>query len=365
MNYVKGIDISSVQGNNIDFNAVAAQGIKFCIIKGAEGNKGVDPNLAKNLAGCKAAGILTGVYSFLYPLPTIPSQPTRDPIWQARKHFSVAQGELGFIDLEWAAPQDWPKWGQSANQICDWTLTYLAEYTRLNGSKPVLYSYPYFLNAINPPADFAQYPLWIASYVPTPVIPKPFTDWVMWQNTGGGGHLPNGAPVDTDLCRDLSLWGVQTPQLTGVSVPTVNTAPQTPPVPVGTPLNTMLDVQHALNLLGGAGTPLTEDGNNGPKTILAIEAFQSSHGLTADGIAGPATKTVLQGAVASLASSPAVSQALPAMVSLVGINPVNPTPNPDAVAPSPARPPHPTLPPNFWNSVLSVLVNFAKNVLHI
>lgn len=280
-NYIKGIDISVVQGN-IDFNAVAAQDIKFCIIKGAEGNSGVDPNLAKNLAGCKAAGILTGVYSFLYPLPTIPSQPTRDPKWQAQKHFSVAQGELGFIDLEWAAPQDWAKWGQSANQICDWTLTYLAEYTRLNGSKPILYSYPYFLNAIKPPADFAQYPLWIASYVPTPVIPKPFTDWVCWQTTGGGGKLPNGCSVDTDLCKDLSLWGVQDTAPVVPSVPSVNTEPQTPvPVP----------------------------------------------------------------------DAP--------------IHPTDPTPDPNAVAPSPARPPHPVATVSGLQGIFNMLVALLKGLFHI
>ena len=231
-NYIQGIDISVVQGSNIDFNAVAAQGVQFCIIKGYEGNSGVDPNLAQNLAGCKAAGILTGVYSFLYPLPPLVSQSGRDPVIQAQTHWNAAQGQLGFIDLEWAAPQDWARWSMSANQICDWTLTYLQEYTRLDGRKPVLYSYPYFLQAIKPPIDFAQYPLWIASYQLTPAIPHPWTDWVMWQNTGGGGKLPNGAVVDTDLVKDLSLWGVQGSQPTVEIVSTVTTTPVNPIYPV-------------------------------------------------------------------------------------------------------------------------------------
>ena len=221
------------------------------------------------------------------------------------------------------------------------------------------------MQTIGNPPQFADYPLWIASYqANSPMIPKPWTSYVLWQNSGGTAKLPNGVNVDTDLAVDLNLWGVQTPRMTGTSVPTVNTAPQMPPPPVGTQLNTMLDVQHALNLLGGAGTPLSEDGNNGPKTISAIEAFQASRGLPVDGIPNPATKTVLQGAVASMTTPAVVS--LPVVVATPEpIHPVNPEPNPIAVAPTPARPPHPTLPPNFWNSVLSVLVNFAKNVLHI
>ena len=41
-------------------------------------------------------------------------------------------------------------------------------------------------------------------------IPAPFTDWVLWQNSGGTGpnatHLSNGAAVDTNKAKDLSLW---------------------------------------------------------------------------------------------------------------------------------------------------------------
>jgi lysozyme len=363
---IKGIDVSSVQ-SNVPWQAVAAQGMKFAIMKCCQGNDGVDPFYKTNMTGAKAAGLYVGSYNFVYPLPPQASQPGRDPVKQAQMHFSVADNTNPvFCDLEWPAPgPDWSKWGVSASQICDWTLAYLAEYTQLSGKKPILYSYPYFLNAINPPSDFAQYPLWIASYVPTPVIPKPFTDWVCWQTTGGGGKLPNGAPVDTDVVKDFSLWGVSTPQMVAVSVPTVNTAPQTPPPPVGTPLNTMVDVQHALNLLGGAGTPLVEDGNNGPKTIAAIEAFQSTHGLPVDGIAGPATKTVLQGAVAAITPVVAPTVVVANTTTPDPIHPVAPIPDPTATGPTAARPAHPTLPPGFWKNVLSFIVNFAKNALHI
>jgi peptidoglycan hydrolase-like protein with peptidoglycan-binding domain len=52
------------------------------------------------------------------------------------------------------------------------------------------------------------------------------------------------------------------------------------------------DVQTNLNILG-ATPPLVVDGKIGPKSVAAIKAFQASHGLAADGIAGPKTKTAI------------------------------------------------------------------------
>jgi peptidoglycan hydrolase-like protein with peptidoglycan-binding domain len=40
--------------------------------------------------------------------------------------------------------------------------------------------------------------------------------------------------------------------------------------------------------------PLVADGKLGPKSQQAIKAFQSAHGLTADGIAGPLTQGQLR-----------------------------------------------------------------------
>jgi len=205
-NLIKGIDVSIIQGN-IDWQAVVASGIQFCIMRCGVGNGGIDSNYAKNVAGAKAAGIKVACYHFIYPLPTIPSQPLRDPIKQAQYHFNASLGELTCVDCEWPAPQDWSKWGCNSAQLNQWMLTYLQEYERLSGRKPLIYTYPNWADNVGFQAAFSQYPLWIASYQANPDIPHPWSDWVLWQNTGGGGHLPTtGAPVDTDLAKDLSLW---------------------------------------------------------------------------------------------------------------------------------------------------------------
>jgi lysozyme len=225
---IKGIDVSIIQGN-IDWQAVANTGVKFMVSRCGVGNNGIDINYAKNIAGAKAVGIKVMAYNFVFPLPPVSGQPLRDPTKQAQYHFKAAQGELAAMDLEWPTPDQWAKWGCSAQQITEWSLVYLQEYKRLSGQNCLVYTYPYFAQAIKLTADFESYPLWIASYETNPTIPKPWNDWVMWQNTGGGGKLPNGAPVDTDLVKDLSLWDA--PVVAPVA-PVVVPDHQPEPVPV-------------------------------------------------------------------------------------------------------------------------------------
>lgn len=90
--------------------------------------------------------------------------------------------------------------------------------------------------------------------------------------------------------------------------------------PIGTPpiivthggassvtVNSVKDVQRALNTLGVASPPLKEDGKLGGKTSKAIREFQTQNGLlTVDGNAGPATRAALSAALAKLAGGGSV-----------------------------------------------------------
>lgn len=243
MSLITGIDVSAIQGPNIDWQAVATSGVQFCIIRCGVGNSGKDSLYNQNVIGAKAAGLKVMAYNFIFPLPTIPSQPLRDPTARAKLHYGWTNGELACVDAEWPTPRDFSKWGCSSAQIIQWMTTYLQVYEGLSGQKPIIYTYPYWASSINFPANFSQYPLWIASYEPTPFIPKPWNDWVLWQNTGGGGHLPiTGVAVDTDLAKDLSLWEsnpisniILTPDPPPAPVPVPQPLP-VPPAPLPAPL---------------------------------------------------------------------------------------------------------------------------------
>ena len=63
------------------------------------------------------------------------------------------------------------------------------------------------------------------------------------------------------------------------------------------PVQSIRDVQQSLNFLG-ASPPLLVDGRMGQKTIAAIKVFQITHGLLADGVAGPKALTAMTLAVA-------------------------------------------------------------------
>ena len=235
--YIKGIDVSIIQGT-IDWQAVANSGVKFCVIRCGVGNDGIDSNYAKNVSGAKAAGIKVACYHFVYPLPSDPTKPLRDPKAQAQYHFNASLGELACCDWEWPEPKDWAKWGCSAAQINQWTLDYLAEYERLSGKKMIVYTYPDFAKNVQPDPQFANYQLWIASYQASPAIPHPWTDFVLWQS--GQGKLPNGVPVDLDQAKDLSLWDtpvVVAPPPEPNPAPTPVVVPPAPqPIPTPTPI---------------------------------------------------------------------------------------------------------------------------------
>lgn len=80
------------------------------------------------------------------------------------------------------------------------------------------------------------------------------------------------------------------------------------------------EVQHALNVLG-ASPQLTEDGNYGPKSVAAVKGFQSSIGLSADGIVGPKTVLGIQYALAAHAgmNAPALPAALQGVLTPAGV----------------------------------------------
>jgi GH25 family lysozyme M1 (1,4-beta-N-acetylmuramidase) len=243
---IKGMDISTIQGK-VDFAACAAAGIQFVVCRCGVGNDGKDSDYDHNVAAATAAGIKVAAYHFVYPLPPvmvngIDTHPTRDPVKQAQLHAGWAgTSSVPVIccDLEWPLQQDWGKWGCSAAQIVQWVTTYLQAYEAATGIRPLVYTFPYFAQVLNLPVSFGQtYQLWIASYEPSPAIPHPWTDWVMWQDSSGPYHLPTtGVPVDTDKVRDLSLWNapvaIVVPTPTPVPVP-VPPAPS--PVPVVVPV---------------------------------------------------------------------------------------------------------------------------------
>lgn len=64
---MKGIDVSRHNGV-VDWQAVAAAGIEFAIIRCSYGLQSKDEMFAQNVAGAKAAGLKVGAYHYSYAL---------------------------------------------------------------------------------------------------------------------------------------------------------------------------------------------------------------------------------------------------------------------------------------------------------
>lgn len=206
-NLISGCDISSIQGS-IDFTQLSNK-YKFVICRCHVGNDYKDSKYDSNVQLAKEAGMSVGAYHFAYPLPEVAGKLNHSPDEQAILHYESAKDSVNLVvlDLEWPSVQKWKQWNCSANQIKDWTKQYLLKYEELSGKKPVLYSYPNFLDCIKFDNEFAaSYDLWIASYTKNPRIPLPWTDYVIWQYGGGSSITFNNIPIDTDYCKDLQIF---------------------------------------------------------------------------------------------------------------------------------------------------------------
>src|SRR5579859_6046473 len=224
MGAVRGLDISACQGTNVRWDLLVADGIAYCWARCQVGNNvGRDALFAAYVDQMLQAGIIPGCYQFPFPLAHL------DPLAQAEGFAQAAlvgsdKHPLGSMsrelppayDLEWPPPDEWAKRGETADSICDWSIACLERMTfPWGGVAPVIYSYPYFLQALAKAKNYAElvkYKLWIAggaTYMngggiwpdppKPPIVPGWGDDWTFNQWDGNGGKRLPGTGVDADF----------------------------------------------------------------------------------------------------------------------------------------------------------------------
>jgi GH25 family lysozyme M1 (1,4-beta-N-acetylmuramidase) len=196
---VSMIDVSAAQGV-IAWDSVAAYGVRAAMIEHGVGNDQGNACAAAQVAGARAAGLLVGAYSFLYPIG-IPGA-GRTPQQQAALHAALDFGPYDLppvIDLEWPEPAQWGRWGCSASQIVDWVLAYVGA----RGDSPWLYTMPGFVEALGAAAaPLGRFPLWVANWgVSSPHVPSPWRDWSAWQYSSTGSIPGIAGNVDLSWIR--------------------------------------------------------------------------------------------------------------------------------------------------------------------
>lgn len=189
-----GIDVAGhqrIEGAPIDWNAVAADGQRFTYVKATEGQGWTNDFYAEDVAAAGAAGLYTGAYHY--------ARPDGDPVAQAT-HFANIIGAGApnalppVLDIEETD-------GRSAQELQDWTRTFLGTLESLTGQTPMIYTYSYFwIDEMDNTTEFSNYPLWLAAYQPT--APAPVGGWdtvSIWQSSETGTVPGIGTHVDTNL----------------------------------------------------------------------------------------------------------------------------------------------------------------------
>jgi GH25 family lysozyme M1 (1,4-beta-N-acetylmuramidase) len=201
---ITGIDISKWQGN-VDWDAVAADGVKFAFVRVSDGLNTFDQFFDSNWEEARAAGITTGVYQFF--------RPSQNAIAQADlmlQHMGELQpGDLPpVIDVEDAG-------GLSSSQVAAKVKQWIDHVEAETGVRPIIYTGRFFWQDFVKSAAYADYPLWIAHYTNgCPNLPSQWSDWTFHQYTDSGSWDGAAGAIDTnrfngdmDALHELTIGG--------------------------------------------------------------------------------------------------------------------------------------------------------------
>lgn len=171
---VWGVDVSEYQGD-IDWQALAAQGVQFAFIKATEGSGYEDPCFAPNWQGAQEAGVPAGAYHF-FSFESAGATQAENLL----KVLPIRAGMLPpVVDVELygeyrLAPAD-------AQTVRAEQRELLARIEEACGQKPILYTtqraYRLYLRG-----EFDAYPLWMRDVFTRPI----YTDWTFWQYSDKG-----------------------------------------------------------------------------------------------------------------------------------------------------------------------------------
>jgi lysozyme len=182
------------QGAAIHWQRVAESGAAFAFVKATESTTYTNPYFADDYAAARDAGLVRSAYHYARPKADLAT--ARD---QARFFVRTAgradeKGDLPLtLDLEQSG-------GLAPKTLIAWAHAFVDEVTALTNRPVIVYTYPYFWQrAMADTTDFADLPLWIASYRsggPKEPLPGGWSSWTFWQYTANGRIPGIAAAVD-------------------------------------------------------------------------------------------------------------------------------------------------------------------------
>jgi lysozyme len=232
-----GPDVARYQHPNgaaIDWQRVADSGVSFAFVKATESTSYTNPYFAHDYAAAHDAGLARSAYHYARPKSDLKTARDQADFFVHTAGRADQDGDLPLtLDMEEAG-------GLAPKTLVAWTHAFIDEVTALTGRSVLIYTYPYFWqHAMGNTTDFADLPLWIATYQssgPKEPLPGGWASWTFWQYTASG-HV-TGIPAAVDRSKfagtadDLAALADPTPD-----PPTPSPSPLLPlPLPTPTPL---------------------------------------------------------------------------------------------------------------------------------
>jgi len=231
---VVGIDVSAYQPpESLDWVKLRESGVRFVIIKAAEGIGSENYRADEHAANAAAEGIAVGYYAFCRP--RLPKYSDEKAEGSDEKASARAQAKQLIANVQGLVPPFFCLWadmetndGLNKEQLTNFALEFCKTLTD-NGYDAGIYAGFYYIqDEMSAVAELAQYPLWIPWYTGEPTgprkVPPPWTDWAIHQWTdkeilpGFTGPLDANVAkakwfqrqfYDTILLRNLPEWAAK------------------------------------------------------------------------------------------------------------------------------------------------------------
>ena len=205
---ILGIDVSQFQ-NTINWSTVASSSDRaFAFIRAVDRYGSVDTRFEYNIVNALSAGVLAGAYHFVTPW----TDGYNDAVDEARLFATtlapyITDGYLRpVIDVEGYSGTLSPDPIDLSNTVLtNWIHDYMAEFVRLTGVEPLIYTNTYYAqNAYDTGVNV--YDLWLANWTNDPNNPPSgnadgvWNGYDFWQYSGGGETVPGiSGGVDGDV----------------------------------------------------------------------------------------------------------------------------------------------------------------------
>ena len=217
-----GVDGSAHQTpHEIDWEAIRAAGVRYAILKAAEGIGGALYKADQHASRAEAAGVLLGYYAFMRPrLPKYNAELAQGDDVRAAARGQAEQFLDNVSALPYPAMGLWadlevldPKKRLTAHQLADFLEEFCVRCATV-GYPVGIYSGYYFLrDEITPDAlrerGLERFPLWIPWYHGSATgpkrIPEPWSEWSIHQWTEKGKLPGYKGPIDLNVARRKSV----------------------------------------------------------------------------------------------------------------------------------------------------------------